>query len=366
MNKVFNKLVDRAVKDPSKESSIDLDGLKVTKVDNGITIAVDNHSYSINQSNIGKLLSLLVSVDYKDEFSDEEIADELYYDLQSRWRELPSYIKHNHISFSIDNINEYIIDRFKIDYYELNDDKLNNILEIFYNKYGIDVFNNKYRDYNTYNIILDHITYSMGTSYKACNIAISYNMLCDYINTNRSTYSKDNHWIKKYIPASGASALMSAEIISTCNYILYRYYNDGDTALYWEDANLIPFCNLILYLNSMNTIDKVEFLYYVNKVINELRGTLYYVDVFHLDLNDLSKDYEAYKKSTLDKESLINKYKNYIIINEIADRSFDIVSSILLTMYKILDNDKLFLSNCDVIDLRTNDTFNNLMENCNY
>lgn len=366
MNEIFNQLVEDAIASKEVITEFCSNKLKIESGDNGIDITYGDESLFLDQNGIKDLLKLLNSVKYRKIWTEEELADEIYYNhIERAWNELPSIIKEKKIGPCIEGLDELICEIEGIEYAnypESNDSwKMSQkVLTILENKYNLvtNIYDRGYRS-SVLSAVLYNIQYSMSTNYNTANSLRNRSAVLSYMNKNQNKYSYENHWIGKFIPSSGESSIMSAEIVSTCNYILYRWFNDGDSCLYYEDANLIPMSNLVLYLDTLSNKDKSELLYYMNEAKIEIYKD--YVKNYSSPYQNVGVD--LWKKYMESKDENIFDGSNLGIIDELCDTVLDDISIILIAMHKLLDNDRTYLADREVIDLRTHSTFNKLARN---
>lgn len=358
--KNFDKLIELAKNvDVESNYSINIDNtqkLLFIPTDKGMTISLeikDNDSSKsktkilkvLHRFDMVKLLRYILETEFTDEPDVDDLVEEIKNEVEHARMYLPK--KYKDINPCIDAIDQWIDSHYHSNrhYHGELYCELRTALEKVYN---IDYYNHIYDPYENY------FSYSMLIDYSSGNKLIGHGPETGslrYIEEHQSELQYENHWIGKFIPSSGKSKTMAAELISNCHYVLYRWFNDGDSALSYQDPNMIPAINILAYIDyKLEFIDKLDFYIELVKTAKDVYGT----DHFGPSI-DLSKLKDDYIKGIADRHDIRDSLRSFELSDCVED-PIQTISLVLITLFRILDHKPEYLREYEtIIDLRDKD-----------
>lgn len=363
--KNFDKLVELAKNvDVKSNYSINIDNtqkLLLIPTDKGLTISLkikDNDS-SKSKTKILKVLHKFDMVELlryilETEFTDEPDVDDLVEEIKNEVEQARMYLpkKYKNINPSIDALDQWIDSHYGINHHYYRE-QYNELLNAVNKVYDIQDCHQNCDPYENY------FSYSMLIDYHSGNKIIrnSRHGSLRYIEEHQSELQYLNHWIGKFIPSSGKSKTMAAELISNCHYVLYRWFNDGDSALSYRDANMIPAINILAYIDyKLEFIDKLDFYIELVKTAKDIYGNDHYGP--NMDLSKLKDDYV---KGVVDKYDIKCNLKSFELSDCVED-PIQTISLVLVTLFRILDHKPEYLREYQtIINLRDTNACEDIM-----
>jgi len=98
------------------------------------------------------------------------------------------------------------------------------------------------------NYLLNSITWTMQSA--------RYN--CSMYSSDGKFFIPDEDIYQKLIPGGGMCDTKLGEMLRACQRVIYRFFNDGDTALSVFECNTIDYANLLTMIDEWFTLDQFE------------------------------------------------------------------------------------------------------------
>lgn len=356
----FNKIIKLASKHHDLAVSISIDGVSfnfkssntgviVSKfVDKGFT-----EVKTLHKDDVVKLTKVLMDTEFTDEPDADQLFEDLKEDVEEARESFPEPFKK--VAPAIDCLDWWVEEKLGKRCLPSETTIYNELTSLMTDYYGLED-----RGFHSTNYIAveNYLSFAILTSYKAGQNMIGIHRgpssqdPISYITEHKDELDYGNHWIGKFIPTSGKAKTLAAEIISNCHYILYRWFNDGDSGLSWRDPNMFPTINVLTCIDyRLDTLDRLDFcISFVNTLTKTLNRNWHRPNA----VDSLSSLRTKYLRGDID-EYEVRECLHEFDLSDCVENPIFVISSVLITMYDILETKPEFLRNYDVINLRNSD-----------